>query len=402
MSLKAFLLCAGEGTRFQPHTFKLPKPLIPFLNLPLCAYNFYLLKTLGVQHTIINIHAHPALLKKELARLAQQTGLKPPAFSFEESLLGSAGGLLKVRDFFKSPEPFFYLNGDSFIWLKSKEELSDFYSAHIQSKALVSFLVWPAPLHLKKGLYVDPQKPIRKGYIYANGDRVCAFSTPPVDNKKAKPYEFSGLALFSPSIFNKIEQKMAKPTPKNPPSNPLALHIFKDVLSPLVFKEYIRVHSVPKTNELLAHDFERETKKEKPCSHPGRPSLQGLDMNQLSTYLRGTKWVLNFLLKQRGKGFLQDILDLYTPHWRKYEGDNWFSATLVKNPPPDPQDILFCGPEVRGLNQLKVKNFAVLGEKAVITKPLLIQESVLGQGVHLSKDLQNTLKLAGVDSFDQG
>ena len=410
MSLKAFLLCAGEGTRFHPHTKSIPKPLIPFLNLPLCAYNLYLLKTLGVQNIIANIHTHPTLLKKELKKLAQQTGLNPPAFSFEKNLLGAAGGLLKVKDFFNPSEPFFYLNGDSFIWLNTKEELSDFYLAHVQSKALVSFLVWPAynlksslslnytkklAPHLKKGLYVNLQKSVQKGYIYAKEEKVCSFSTPPGDNKKAKPYEFSGLALFSPSIFKKIEQqkKITLFTQKKVSKSkqaPYALHIFKDVLSPLVFKEYIRVHPIPNKTQYLAKTQSQQIKV-KSCAHRNVPPNRWVDMNQLSTYLEGTQQVLSFLQKQRGKGFLQNVLDFYTPYWRRYEGDNYFSAMLVKTPPTE--GILFCGPKVRGLNRLSVKGFAVLGEKVFIEKSLFVQQSVLGRKVCLNTNLQNSLKL---------
>ena len=427
MSLKAFLLCAGEGTRFRPHTLALPKSLIPFLNVPLCAYNLYLLKTLGVQHIIANTHAHPELLKKELPILAQQAGLSPPAFSFEEALLGSAGGLLKVKDFFipkgynyrasykekhlgrltsqsqnfkghqYKPEPFFYLNGDSFIWPKAEGSLSDFYSAHVKSGALASFLVRPADNMTIDSPCLSPltsvesdslQRGLKKSYIYAEEERVCSFSKPPEKTPKAKPYDFSGLALFSPQIFNKIEQVQIKSP---------ALHIFKDVLNPLVFKEHLRVHSVPK--------------------------ITLLDMNQLSTYLQGTQIALHVLREQRrnpprgqnppqgqnlpreqnlprgqnppqsGKGFLQKVLDLYTPDWRRYEGDNWFSAEPVENPPPRPEDILFCGKGVRGLPHLSVKSFAVLGEKAVLANPLLIEKAVLGKNGHLKTTLQNTLKL---------
>ncbi len=367
MSLKAFLLCAGKGSRFRPHTHVLPKALIPFLNIPLCAYNLYLLKTLGVRKVTANAHIQPDLLKKELTLLARQGGLDQPSFSFEQQLLGSAGGLLKVRDFFVREKHFFYLNGDSFIWPEREESLSDFYSAHIESGAMVSFLVRPAPDE-KTNTWLKPlvrpapdekTNTLTKGFIYAENETVCSFSQAPKGNTRARPYEFSGLALFSQQIFKEIK--------------PTAFHIFKDVLglliaeSPASFKGELRVHSVP--------------------------NLKFLDMNQLSTYLQGTKVVLSFLKEHRGNGFLQNILNLWTPLWRQFEGDNWFSAELVEKPPPHPQDILFCGPKVRGLKNLSVKGFAVLGEGAVITEPLCMEQSVLSQGVHLNQDLQNSLKL---------
>ena len=393
MALKSFLLCAGEGTRFRPHTLVLPKPLIPFLNLPVCAYNLYLLKMLGVKEIITNIHVHTELLKKELSFLAQQAGLAQPAFSFEERLLGSAGGLLKVRDFFSSSVPFFYLNGDSFIWPETDNSLLDFYSAHVKSGALVSFLVRPVTgpsVHSIDVLSSQADSTntggTKKGYIYAENETICSFSEPPKGNTKAKPYEFSGLALFSPHIFNEIDKLLAKSsgfeetslissTKQSYPASPF-LHIFKDVLNKTCFarKADLRVHSVP--------------------------NLQLLDMNQLSTYLQGTEVALKYLREQRqslsqgvGMGFLQKALGLYTPDWRRYEGDNWFSAELVNPPPPHTEDILFCGRGVRGLSNLLVKGFAVLGEGAVMAKPVLMQRSVLGKGAYAKVNLQNTLKL---------
>ena len=473
MSLKAFLLCAGEGTRFRPYTSILPKPLIPFLNVPLCAYNLYLLKMLGVQNIIANTHVHSPLLEKELGFLAHLAGLPPPAFSFEETLLGSAGGLLKVKDFFipkgynysasykekhlgrltsKSrnfkghqykPEPFFYLNGDSFIWPETEGSLLDFYSSHLQSGALASFLVWPASNMTIDSPCLSPpssvesdssQSNIKKSYIYAEDERVCSFSKPPERNTKAKPYAFLGLAVFSPQIFNEIEQarnargKIDATFCSDRDSVPsltryvgekeaIPLHIFKDVLNPLAFKGHLRVHSVqgtlspsgqvlPPPREFTSTNPLSE-RKEAPLfqSRSTTPPTWELDMNQLSTYLQGTQIALDFLMEQRrdsprwqslsrgGTGFLQQALDLYTPDWRRYEGDQWFSAEPVKNPPSHKEDILFCGKGVRGLQNLSVKGFAVLGEGAFLAKPLLIKRAVLGKNGHLNTDLQNTLKL---------
>ena len=90
--LKGFLLCAGQGTRFYPHTYTLPKSLLPFLNIPLASYNLYLLKTLGVLDCAVNIHTHERILKEELKKRAEEIEWSSPVFSYEEQLLGSAGG----------------------------------------------------------------------------------------------------------------------------------------------------------------------------------------------------------------------------------------------------------------------------------------------------------------------
>ena len=414
MALKAFLLCAGEGTRFRPHTLVLPKPLIPFLNLPICAYNLYLLKMLGVEEIITNTYVRPELLKKELSLLARRGGLAQPAFSVEETLLGSAGGLLQVRDFFSSSSPFFYLNGDSFIWPETDKSLLDLYSTHVESGALVSFLVRPAgdlAVHSLASPSLQAgstnKDGAKKGYIYAKNEAICSFSKPPKGNTKTKPYEFSGLAVFSPQIFNEIDKLLtkssgfetaslisrAKQNCKAPPS----LHIFKDVLDLLIkdpVEQTLTTEPERPAEPLTSRDVKGHLRVH------SVPNLKLLDMNHLSTYLQGTEITLRYLRAQKQSlfqgedmNFLQKTLDLYTPDWRRYEGDNWFSAELVKNPPAHTEDILFCGRGVRDLSYLSVKGFAVLGEGAVIAKPLSMQRSVLGKGAYSKVNLQTTLKL---------
>ncbi len=374
--ISGFLLCAGRGTRFEPHTRFLPKPLIPFLNLPLLAYNIYLLRMLGVKRLSVNVHAHPELLKSQLKKWAIKGKMDSLVLSHEEKLLGSAGGLLKLGSFFKVSEPFFYLNGDSFIlWsgeesvkksLKTKSlPLKNFYLSHIKTGALASFLVRPEE-PFKEPLF-------RRGFIWADREsgRVHSFARPAEEKKSLKPYDFSGLAIFSPEIFKEIK--------------PSARHIFKDVLESL--KKHCRVY---------------------PLS-----SLKLLDMNQLDTYLKATGEALSLLQREReekalGHGsFLRKILNFYSPAWNLFEGENYFSATALDTL-PEKKNILFCGAKVKGLEQLLVKNFAVLGDHSSLNsssfqvesrlkknsldfQKIIMESSVLGEEMRLKNSLKNTL-----------
>ena len=336
--LRGFLLCAGKGTRFYPHTQVLPKVLLPFLNLPLSAYNLYLLKFLGVKNWASNIHVHSEILKNQLSQQASTVGLSSPVFSHEQKLLGSAGGLLKLKSFFEKEEHFFYLNGDSFIWPESEDSLSYFYQSHIESGALASFLVRPTNK--------------KTGVIWANDKaQVVSFLEKTSNRSDIKPYDFSGLALFSRRVLEEIK--------------PGALHIFKDVLELENLKPHLRVHSVL--------------------------SLKLLDMNQLDTYLKATKKTLCSLQKE--EGFLQKFLNCFSPHWNRFQGENYFSATKIKSLPEGKENILFCGNEVKGLEKLSVKNFTVLGDCSSIVSDIYMESSVLGEGVSLSKNLQNELML---------
>ncbi len=338
-SLRGFLLCAGRGTRFYPHTRVLPKVLLPFLNVPLSAYNLYLLKSLGVKNWAANIHVHPEILKESLREQAGAVGLSPPVFSHEPKLLGSAGGLLKLRSFFEKEEHFFYLNGDSFIWPNREDSLSYFYKSHVESKALASFLVRPTSK--------------TSGVIWADDKyQIASFLERP-QGSHVKAYDFSGLALFSRRVLEVIKAG--------------DLHIFKDVLESEDLKPHLKVYSVS--------------------------DLRLLDMNQVDTYLEATRQALCFLQKE--KGFLQEVLNCFSPRWNYFQGKNYFSATKLGNVPVGKENILFCGREVKGLEEfsIKVKNFSVLGDYSSILSDVCIESSVLGAGVSLGKSLKNELVL---------
>ena len=337
---KGFLLCAGKGTRFYPHTHVLPKVLLPFLNIPLASYNLYLLKHLGVNEWAANGHVHSELLKDKLIQQAAIVGMEQAFFSHEEKLLGSAGGLLKLNSFFETEEHFFYLNGDSFISPRTPDSLSCFYSSHVESGALASFLV----------------KPTRKtkGVVWADrANRICSFLRKPADKPDVKPYDFSGLAVFSSSVFKEIKHG--------------SVHIFKDVLEFDTLKSHLQIYSVP--------------------------DMQLLDMNQLSAYLKSTEQALSFLQQKKEGCFLRRILNCFSPQWDFFKGDNYFSATQVKTPPENKKDILFCGGKVQGLDKLSVKNFAVLGNHSSVTSCLYMNRSVLAEGVSLSTNIRNSLVL---------
>ena len=63
--MKALILAAGYGTRFQPVTFTLPKPLVPVCNRPLIGWPLQSLLAQGIDRFIVNLHHHPDALRDE-------------------------------------------------------------------------------------------------------------------------------------------------------------------------------------------------------------------------------------------------------------------------------------------------------------------------------------------------
>jgi len=104
------VLAAGMGTRLRPLTDNCPKCLMPLAGRPLIDWTLRWLRSAGVSECIINLHYLPDEVKGFLGD-GSQYGIKIH-FSFESELLGTAGAVKKVADFFD--RPFYVIYSDNF------------------------------------------------------------------------------------------------------------------------------------------------------------------------------------------------------------------------------------------------------------------------------------------------
>ena len=104
--MKAMILAAGKGTRVQPITHIIPKPMIPILQKPVMEFLLELLKEHGFKEIMVNV-SHLAEEIENYFRDGQRFGVEI-AYSFEGRIedgemigdaLGSAGGLKKFKIF---------------------------------------------------------------------------------------------------------------------------------------------------------------------------------------------------------------------------------------------------------------------------------------------------------------
>jgi len=105
---KAMVLAAGEGTRLRPLTLTCPKPMLPVGNKPILQHGLELLRSYGVQEVAVNLHHFPQIITEHFGS-GDWLGIDI-TYSYEESLLGSAGAVRKLADFFQ--ESFFVLYSD--------------------------------------------------------------------------------------------------------------------------------------------------------------------------------------------------------------------------------------------------------------------------------------------------
>ncbi len=105
--MKAFILCAGLGTRLRPLTNKLPKPAVPLLNEPIVFRVMSFLENNGIEEFIVNLH----YLSDKLKQLIEGSHYDV-RFSVEEKILGTAGALPPAAGELTST--FLLVNGDGF------------------------------------------------------------------------------------------------------------------------------------------------------------------------------------------------------------------------------------------------------------------------------------------------
>ena len=108
--MKALLLCAGIGSRLEPITKTIPKPLVPINGKPLLEYWLDNLSKAGVTEFLINSHYLPNKIE-EFVKTSKYKNMI--TLVYEENLLNTAGTLVANKNFFSTNEPFLLIHADN-------------------------------------------------------------------------------------------------------------------------------------------------------------------------------------------------------------------------------------------------------------------------------------------------
>lgn len=121
--MKAFLLAAGLGTRLRPITDKTPKCMVPIKGKPLLGYWLDLLFDCdAIESVLVNLHYLPEKVEQFIQTSPYRGKIQTV---FEKYLLGTAGSLLKNREFFND-DAILLIHADNY----SVFNLDDFIQAH--------------------------------------------------------------------------------------------------------------------------------------------------------------------------------------------------------------------------------------------------------------------------------
>jgi mannose-1-phosphate guanylyltransferase/mannose-1-phosphate guanylyltransferase/phosphomannomutase len=123
--MKAMVLAAGLGTRLRPVTRAVPKPMVPVLNRPVMEHIIRLLARHDFNQVIANIHWYPEVIREHFGD-GSGFGVELE-YSFEEELLGTAGGVRFASHFFD--EDFLVISGDAMTDI-DLAAMRDFHRSH--------------------------------------------------------------------------------------------------------------------------------------------------------------------------------------------------------------------------------------------------------------------------------
>jgi mannose-1-phosphate guanylyltransferase len=181
--MKAMILAAGYGTRIRPVTYTLPKAMVPVCNRPLIAYAVDAFLAEGIRDMVVNVHHLPEAIEGWLrTHYASECRFE---FSFEPEILGTGGGVRKVRSFLEGGE-FLLVNADTIQFPRWE----DLLTARRERDSL-------AALTLRHPPASDRFTPV----YYDNG-LVTGFG-----QGNGEPLMFSGSHAISPRIFEHLPEK---------------------------------------------------------------------------------------------------------------------------------------------------------------------------------------------------
>lgn len=215
MSL-CFILTAGLGTRMRPFSGKLPKPCLPFINLPLMNYGFYLAKQAGFDHFLFNTHHLPEKLDLYTGKLRDRCS--SIRLSREFQLLGSGGALWKARRELEKEEFFLVANGDSLLIAQDNQVLSRLVDQFQEDQSLCTLLTCDHPELLKSlgPVWADKNRNVLGfGYKPPKMDSTILSSESSMkktgflsrsDCGHLKPLHYTGYKVFSRRIFDFLPQ----------------------------------------------------------------------------------------------------------------------------------------------------------------------------------------------------
>ncbi len=190
MLKKAMIMAAGVGSRLEPLSRVVPKPLVPVANVPAMEVLAKHLLSSGITDIIANTYYKAEQIKSYFESHDLGINFK---FLKEKELSGTAGGVKKCQFFFDRDDDFIVMSGDGLTDI----DVHKTYETHKKSKAIATIVlkeVEDSEIH-KYGIVV----PNKNGYVES-------FQEKPLLEEAKSNLANTGIYIFNYEIFNYIPQ----------------------------------------------------------------------------------------------------------------------------------------------------------------------------------------------------
>lgn len=187
--MKAMILAAGVGSRLDPLTRNIPKPMVPIVNRPVIEHIIDQLKRHNFEDIMINLYYLGGVIEEHLGN-GSKFGVRIK-YSREDTLWGDAGSVKRCEHFFadNSGEPFLVVGGDDI----SDKDFSKIVKSHIEHKAIAT---------IGLSLVDDPSE---YGIVLMNErGRITRFLEKPKGEVIFSNTANTGVYVFDQSIFDYI------------------------------------------------------------------------------------------------------------------------------------------------------------------------------------------------------
>lgn len=189
--MKAVILAAGKGTRMQPLTSGLPKPMLPIAGRPALEYTIGWLKLHGIRDIVINLYHCPEAVIQHFGD-GSSFGVSIK-YSVEDRILGTAGGTKRLANLFHGP--FVVIYGDVLTDL----DLSELVQFHSTQASM---------FHLTMSLYQVPD-PERCGVAVLDAKgRVTSFVEKPKRSECPSDLASAGVLVLDPEILRYVPEEI--------------------------------------------------------------------------------------------------------------------------------------------------------------------------------------------------
>jgi NDP-sugar pyrophosphorylase family protein len=186
--MKAMVLAAGVGSRLDPLTSQIPKPMVPIANKPVMEHILALLKGHQITDIAANLHHLPDKLTDYFGD-GGNFGVKLN-YLYEKELSGDAGGVRGCRSFLEDGT-FIIIMGDSL----TDCDLTAIVAKHKSKKALATIV-------LKK---VDDVSQFGVALTNDQGF-ITGFQEKPTQEEALSALASTGIYILEPEVFNYIPE----------------------------------------------------------------------------------------------------------------------------------------------------------------------------------------------------